>query len=135
MVYKASFNSLKIYEDGVYSAYNLTSNELESLKRRFGSKVNGSNGNYTAFGEASRRVVLQLFVHGRWQPVKFEIRKDLLKVFNSKKLYKKNIEKLDKKLKDMRLQLDVDYDGHDHRWQIVNYNSFLELLSKLIAED
>lgn len=134
-MYKTSFNGLKVCVNGVYSAYNLTQDELNSLKRTFGEiKVNGSNGNYTVYKDAKRSVMLQLFVHQIWRPVEFDIRKDLLSIFRSNKIYTKNIEELSKKLKELRIQLHVDYDHINDRWYIVDYNDFLELLKNLIAE-
>lgn len=133
-MYKTSFNSLKVSVKGVYSAYNLTADELESLKRHFGIKVNGSNGNYTVYKDANRKILLELFVHEKWIPLTFDIRGDLLKLFQSDKIFTKDIEKLSKKLKETRVQLYVKYDYSNNLWSIVDYNSFLELLKSLIAE-
>ncbi len=132
-MYKTSFNGLKVSVEGVYSAYNLSPEELESLKRRFGAdKVNGSNGNYTVYKDAERKVILQLFIHEKWLPINFDIRKDLLKLYNSDRIFEKNIKTLSKKLKDMRLQLHVEYDYRNNLWYIVDYGYFIELLKSLI---
>lgn len=131
-MYKTSFNGLKVYVEGVYSAYNLSQEELESLKRRFGAEnINGSNGNYTVYKHSSRKVILSLFVHERWIPLNFDIRKDLLKLYNSDRIFEKDIKALSKKLKEMRIQLHVDYD-YKHGWQIIDYDNFLELVKTLI---
>lgn len=132
-MYKTSFNGLKVSVEGVYSAYNLSQEELESLKRHFGAdKVNGSNGNYTVYKYACRKVILSLFVHEEWIPLDFDIRRDLLKIYKSDRIFEKNIEILSKKLKEMRIQLHVDYDSKNNFWYIVDYNDFLKLLEKLI---
>lgn len=132
-MYKTSFNGLKISVEGVYSAYNLSKEELESLKRHFGAgKVNGSGGNYTVYKFARRQVILKLFVHEIWIPIDFDIRKDLLKLYNSDRIFEKDIETLSKKLKEMRIQLHVEYDYKNNFWYIVDYKEFLKLLKELI---
>ena len=132
-MYKTSFNGLTISVKGVYSAYNLDQKELESLRRTFGTNsINGSNGNYTVFKDAKRHVYLNLFIHYLWKPISFDIREDLLKLYGSDRLLKKNIDKLSKKLKDMRLELHVEYLSGN--WVIVDYDKFVELLGKLISE-
>ena len=132
-MYRTSFNGLKVLVEGVYSAYNLSPEELSSLKRYFGAdKVNGSNGNYTVYRDAHRRIILELFVHEKWIPINFDIRKDLLRLFNSNRIYTRDIETLSKKLKEMRIQLHVEYDYVNNLWHIVDYDKFLELLKNLI---
>lgn len=136
-MYKTSFNGLEVVVEGVYSAYNLSEKELQNLKRCFGeSKVNGSQGNYTVYKDANRKVLLNLFIHDIWKPISFDIRKDLLQLFNSNKLYKKDIEKISKELKEMRIQLHVDYDPYITGWHIIDtdYDNFLNLLKQIIAE-
>ena len=132
-MYKTSFCGLEVSVKGVYSAYNLTEDELKSLKERFGQNINGSNGNYTVYAHHDRRVNLILFVHGLWQPLSFNIRKDLLKLYGSDRIYKKDVEELSKKLKERRICLHVEYDYSSNRWDIVDYDSFLDLLKELIA--
>ena len=131
---KTSFNGLKVSEDCVYIAYNLTSKELESLKRRFGNRVYSSNGNYMIFQNVNKKIILKLFVHEEWRLVEFDIHKDLLKLFNSEDISEDIVNKLSKKLKEKRLQLNVDYSWKNNTWSISDYNNFLELLKSLIAE-
>ena len=133
-MFKTSFNGLEISVHGVYAAYNLSSGELSSLKRKFEDKVNGSNGNYVAYKNVERKVLLKLFVHEVWLPITFDIRDELLKLYGSSRIYKKDIEYLSKKLKDMRLQLHVDYSFETKKWVIVDYDGFVSLLAKLISE-
>ena len=133
---KTSFNGLTISTKGVYSAYNLTQEEFESLKRTFGlDSINGSNGNYTVFRNAQRRVYLNLFIHDIWQPVSFDIRNDLLKLYKSNKIYQKDIDALSKSLKELRIQIHVEYDYEKKQWSIIDYPKFIELLSQLISEN
>ena len=130
--YKTSFNGLQVSVKGVYSAYNLNDEELESLKRTFGPNcVNGSKGNYTVFKKAQRHVYLNLFIHILWKPVQFDIRNDLLTLFGSERIEKKKIEKLTKKLKNMRIELHVEEVSGS--WNIVDYDKFLDILKVLIA--
>ena len=132
-MYKTSFNGLEVSVKGVYSAYNLTQTELECLKRTFGEKnVNGSNGNYTVYKDSNRKVILKLFVHDLWIPIVFDIRADLLKLYNSNRIYKDKIEALSDKLKEMRIQIHVDYNHDTQKWYIVDYEDFMELLKGLI---
>ena len=132
-MYKTSFNGLKVSVNGVYSAYNLSQEELYSLKRSFGEgNVNGSNGNYTVFKNAKRKVILTLFIHELWIPICFDIRKDLLELYNSDRLYEQDIKALSKKLKTMRIQIHVEYDNLSSSWHIVDYDKFLALLQNLI---
>lgn len=135
MSYKSSFNGLLISVKGVYSAYNLTQDEVESLERTFGANsINGSNGNYTVFKNSQRHVYLNLFIHGLWKPISFDIRNDLLKLYKSHKLYEKDINLLSEKLKEMRIELHVDYDLVKRTWFICDYDKFLKLLADLISE-
>ena len=131
---KTSFNGLKVSEDGVYVAYNITPEELECLKRHFGNRVYGKDGNYIIFENAQRRIVLQLFVHEACSLVEFDIRRDLLKLFNSEEISEDNIKKLSKKLKEKKIQLNVAYSWINNAWSIVDYDNFLELLKGFIAE-
>ena len=133
-VYKSSFNGLEISVKGIYAAYNLSSEDLYSLKRKFDNKVNGSNGNYIAYQNAERKVLLMLFVHDVWIPIVVDIRNDLLKLYGSNRLFKKDIDDLSRRLKEMRLQLKVDFSINTHQWILIDYDSFLETLSNLISE-
>ena len=134
MSYKTSFNGLSISIKGVYSAYNLSQEELESLRRTFGPNcINGSNGNYTVFKDAKRHVFLNLFVHSIWKPISFDIREDLLKLCGSGKIFQKDIDYLSKKLKELRIELHVDYISGN--WFIIDYDKFLELIHELISEN
>ena len=91
-MYKTSFNGLSVSVKGVYSAYNLSQNEYESLKRAVGAdNINGSNGNYTVFQNAKRQVLLKLYIHDFWTPVAFDIRSDLLKLYKSNRIYEEKI--------------------------------------------
>ena len=132
-MYKTSFNGLEISVKGVYSAYNLTPEELSSLKRLFGeSNVNGSGSNYTVYKNHERKVFLKLFIHDIWKPISFDIRNDLLILFNSNRIFKKKIESISKELKNRRICLYVDYDISTNSWFIVKYDEFLNLLSEII---
>lgn len=131
---KTSFNSLKVSEDGVYTAYDLNSEELESLKRYFGDRVKGSDGNYTIYENVNRRIVLKLFVHEAWKLIEFDIRRDLLDLFNSNEISEDTIKKLSEKLKEKRVQIDVDYSWINNTWSISNHTALLELLKSCIAE-
>ena len=134
-MYKTSFCSLEIHVEGVYSAYNLTETEVEDLKKHFGERnINGSGVNYTVFKNAYRKVLLTLFVHGLWKPIQFDIRKTLLDLYESERLYKKDVEYLSKKLKDMRIQLHVEYSHETGMWYISDYEHFVVVLRDLIAE-
>ncbi len=134
-MYKTSFNGLSVSVKGVYSAYNLTQEEFESLARTFGIKnINGANGNYTVFQNAKRKVLLKLFVHDFWVPIAFDIREDLLRLYKSKRIYEDKINDLSKKLKKMRIQLHVEYDSKIKMWKIVDYDEFLKTLEVLILE-
>lgn len=134
-MYKTSFNNLEISVEGVYSAYNLSQSELEDLTRKFGPRnINGSNGNYTIYKNAKRSVYLTLFVHEIWLPIKIDIREVLLRLYDSERLYKKNIENLSKALKKMRIQLHVDYNWTSNFWYITDFEAFIQILQKLIAE-
>lgn len=134
-MYKTSFNGLEIHVEGVYSAYNLTSHEIADLTKTFGARnINGSGGNYTVFKNAVRKVNLKLFVHGLWKPMVFDIRDTLLDLYGSDKIYKKNIEYLSKRLKDMRIQLHVEYCRQTGTWYIQDYEQLVEVLRDLISE-
>jgi len=134
-MYKTSFNGLVISTHGIYSAYNLTQDEVASIIWKFGvNNINGSNGNYTIFKDAKRKVLLQLYVHDIWLPITFDIRDDLLKIYKSNKIYKKNIDFLSEKLKEMRIQIHVEYDSTNKTWSIVDYPKFLELIKEIISE-
>ena len=131
---KTSFNGLKVSVSGIYKVYNLTQDELESLKRRFGSKVKEDNAILTVHDNVSKRINLELFVHEMWAPVSFDIYGDLSRILNSSDISEQTIEKLSKQLEEMQIQLQVDYDWGSNFWSIVNYDEFLELLKSLIAE-
>ena len=134
-MYKTSFNGLSISVKGVYSAYNLTREEFESLTRAFDTNcINGSSGNYTIFQNAQRKVLLKLFVHELWIPVVFDIRDDLLRLYNSGRIYEEKIVDLSKRLKKLRIQLHVVYNEDAKEWEIVDYKGFLEILKILISE-
>ena len=134
IMFKTSFNGLEKFQKGIYSAYNLNQEELESLKRKFGpNSINGSNGNYTVYRDAKRQVILKLFVHDIWLPITFDIRDDLLNLYGSNKIYKDDINRISKKLKEMRIQLHVEY--YDEAWHIIDYDKFLKLLKQIISEE
>ena len=134
-MYKTSFNGLSVSVKGVYSAYNLSQNEYESLKRAVGAdNINGSNGNYTVFQNAKRQVLLKLYIHDFWTPVAFDIRSDLLKLYKSNRIYEEKIMDLSKKLKKMRIQLHVEYNPKIQKWEIIDYPGFLRILEELISE-
>ena len=135
--FKTSFNGLEVSVTGVYSAYNLSQEEFEILKRTFGAQnINGSNGNYTVFKNAKRKVLLKLFVHESWTPIVFDIRNDLLRLYKSNKLYKDKILDLSKKLKQMRIQLRVMYNYNTKQWTIIekDYQELLKTIEFLISE-
>ncbi len=133
-MYKSSFNGLEISVKGVYHVYNLSQEELEIIRRTFGvDSINGSNGNYTIFKNAERHVYLRLFIHDLWKPIQVDIRDDLLVLYKTGRIYKKDIDYLSKRLHDMRLQLHVEYiSGY---WSIVNYHEFIELVAQIISEN
>ena len=134
-MYKTSFCSLEIIVEGVYSAYNLTENEIEDLIKTFGKRnINGSGGNYTIFKNADRKVILKLFVHGLWRPMTFDIRQTLLDLYDSDKLYKRNVEYLSKRLKEERIQLHVEYSRQTGVWYISDFDKLIEVLRDLIDE-
>lgn len=134
-MWKTSFNGLKVVVDGIYSVYNLTFNDLKDLERKFGSEnVNGSGGNYTVFRDHDRKVVLSLFVHGIWKPISFDVRKDFLELFESKRIFTKNIEIISKELKERRICLHVDFNPITKTWYIIgeDYEGFLNLVKQII---
>ena len=110
MSYKASFNGLESEVRGVYSAYNLTSQEIEYITKRFYGKVNGSGSSYTIYYKSKRYLWLKLFVHEIWMPIKIDIREDFLKLTKSNKIFEKNVIAISKKLKERRIELHVSYD-------------------------
>ena len=135
-IYKTSFNGLEVSVKGVNSAYNLSQEELESLRRTFGiQNVNGSNGNYTVFKDAYRRVLLKLFVHDVWVPITFDIRPELLQLYKSNRLYESDIHDLSKKLKKLRIQIRVKC-LPTKGWVMLDtdYNVLKKTLEALIAE-
>ena len=131
---KTSFNGLKVSEDGVYTAYDLTPEELESLKRHFGNRMKGSDGNYTICETSYRRVILKLFVHEARRLIEFDIRRDLLDLFNCNQISADTVKKLEEKLMEKRVRIDVDYSWSNNTWSISNHNAFIELLKSCIAE-
>ena len=135
-MFKTSFNGLEVFVDGVYNAYNLTSEELSDLKRTFKDRVNGSKGNYTVYRDHIRKVNLTLFVHGPWIPIQFDLRKDILELFNSEKIYKGKIEIISKNLKERRICIHVKYDYTINRWSIVDddYTYLLNTIKEIIDE-
>ena len=132
MIYKTSFNGLELSVHGVYSAYNLTPDELKSLKNRFPDKINGSGSNYTVYCNAERHLWLKLFVHEVWIPIRFDLRRDFLELTNSKKIFTKDIEKISKELKNRRIEIQVDYNIGNNTWSIVNYERLLNLIKELV---
>lgn len=131
---KTSFNGLTVVKQGVHHAYDLTPKELESLKRHFGDRVIGSNGNYTVFENPNTRIFIQLFVHKAWKILQFDIRKDLLNLFNTDEISVNTVEQLSKKLFEKRIQVHVNYNWNTNSWSISDYDEFLELLKNSIAE-
>ena len=91
MSYKTSFNGLESEVRGVYSAYNLTPQEIEDINKRFYGKINGSGSNYTIYYKSKRCLWLKLFVHEIWIPIKIDIREDFLKLTKSNKVFEKDI--------------------------------------------
>ena len=132
MSYKTSFNGLEIETRGVYSAYNLTPQEIEEIQKRFYGKVNGSGSNYTIYHNSKRYLWLKLFVHGLWIPNKIDIREDFLKLTESNKVFERDIIAISKKLKEQRIELHVIYNHNTKSWFLEDYDSFLETLKKLI---
>ncbi len=134
-MWKTSFNGLKVSVEGVYTAYNLSPEELDSLKLTFEKpKVIDSSGIFTVFKLNNEKVLLQLFVHGPWILIELDIRDDLLRLFKSDKINPKDIESLSKKMIDKRIQIEVDYNWRNNTWFIVDRNKFFNTLSNLIAE-
>lgn len=132
MSYKTSFNGLQIETRGVYSAYNLTPQEIEAIQKRFYGKVNGSGSNYTIYHNSKRYLWLRLFVHELWIPIKIDIRKEFLELTKSNKIFEKDIIEISKKLKEQRIELHVVYNHNTKSWFLEDYDSFLETLKKLI---
>ncbi len=132
MSYKTSFNGLEIETRGVYSAYNLTPQEIEEIQKRFYGKVNGSGSNYTIYHNSKRYLWLKLFVHELWKPIKIDIREDFLKLTKSNKVFERDIIAISKKLKEQRIELHVIYNHNTKSWFLEDYDSFLETLKKLI---
>ncbi len=132
MSYKTSFNGLEIETRGVYSAYNLTPQEIEEIQKRFYGKVNGSGSNYTIYHNSKRYLWLKLFVHGLWIPIKIDIREDFLKLTKSNKVFERDIIAISKKLKEQRIEFHVIYNHNTKSWFLEDYDSFLETLKKLI---
>ena len=132
MVYKTSFNGLEVETLGVYKAYNLTPQEVESLRIRFHNKINGSGSNYAVYCNAKRYLWLKLFVHDVWIPIKLDIRKDFLAFSKADRIFEKDIRKASKELMEMRLELHVDYDLRTNSWTLVNKEDFLKLLESLL---
>ena len=132
MSYKTSFNGLESEVRGVYSAYNLTPQEIEDINKRFYGKINGSGSNYTIYYKSKCCLWLKLFVHEIWIPIKIDIREDFLKLTKSNKVFEKDIIAISKKLKEQRIELHVSYDFNTNSWILENYDSFLETLKELI---
>ena len=135
-MYKTSFNGLDVFVEGVYSAYNLTQEELTDLKRTFRGKVNGSKGNYTVYRDHVRRVNITLFVHDLWIPIRFDLREDLLKLSNSDKIYTEKIKLISKELKERRICIHVDYNYCCNRWSVIeeDYIYLMKTIKEIIDE-
>lgn len=136
MLYKTSFNGLQIETKGVYSAYNLTPDELECFRRYFHGNINGSGSNWTSFDTAERHVWLKLLVHNVWIPIRFDIREDLLKITSSKRIYEKDIQMVSERMKNQRLQLRVLYDNSSNKYSICeqDWEKFWNLLKIFIEK-
>ena len=106
--------------------------EYKALFMKFNGQINGSNGNYAIYNNARRYLWLNLFVHDRWEPIRFDIRNDFLKATNGKKIYEEAIKKISKLLAKERLFLYVDYDPKTNTYTLLNKDSFLEILVKLL---
>ena len=134
MMYRASFNGLSVESRGVYKVYNITSEEYLFLYKKFNGKINGSNGNYTIYDDAHRYLWLKLFVHDQWKPIKIDIRNDFLRVTGSQKIYEADIKKISKILTKERLFLYVCYDSKNNTYALLDKDSFLEVLAKLLKQ-
>ena len=134
MIYRTSFNSLTVEVQGVYKVYNVNSEEYKVLFRKFNGQINGSNGNYAIYNNASRHLWLNLFIHDKWEPIRFDIRKDFLRATKSKKIYEEDIRKISKLLAKDRLFLYVDYDPKTNTYTLLNKDTFLEMLVKLLEQ-
>lgn len=132
MNYRTSFNGLQVEVKGVYSAYNLTSEEIEDIRKRFNNQINGSNSNYTIYFSAERHVWLKLFVHTVWIPIRFDIRKDLLELTHSDKIYEKDVLRISKELKDMRIELHVSYNAIKNSWILEDREFLIETLKDIL---
>lgn len=134
MIYRTSFNSLQVECQGVYKVYNVSKEEYKALFRKFNGQINGSNGNYAIYNNARRYLWLNLFVHDRWEPIRFDIRNDFLKATKGKKIYEEAIKKISKLLAKERLFLYVDYDSKTNTYTLLNKDTFMEILVKLLEQ-
>lgn len=134
MIYRTSFNSLQVECQGVYKVYNVSKEEYKALFRKFNGQINGSNGNYAIYNNARRYLWLNLFVHDRWEPIRFDIRNDFLKATKGKKIYEEVIKKISKLLSKERLFLYVDYDPKTNTYTLLNKDTFMEILVKLLEQ-
>lgn len=132
MIYRTSFNGLTVECTGVYKVYNVSNEEYNLLLRKFNGQINGSNGNYAIYNNAQRHLWLNLFVHDQWKPIRFDIRNDFLKATKRKKIYEDDIRRISKLLVEDRLFLYVDYNPNENTYTLLNKDTFLEMLVKLL---
>ena len=134
MMYRASFNGLSVESRGVYKVYGITREEYMLLYKKFNNKINGSKGNYTIYDDAHRYLWLKLFVHDQWKPIKIDIRADFLKATNSQKIYEADIKRISNILTKERVFLYVSYNPDDNTYALLDKDSFLAVLAKLLKQ-
>lgn len=125
-MYRASFNGLSVESRGVYKVYGITREEYMLLY--------GSKGNYTIYDDAHSYLWLKLFVHDQWKPIKIDIRADFLKATNSQKIYEADIKRISNILTKERVFLYVSYNPDDNTYALLDKDSFLAVLAKLLKQ-
>lgn len=133
MIYRASFNGLSVETKGVFKVYNISKEDYGFLYRKFNGQINGSKGNYAIYNNAHRYLWLKLFVHDRWEPIKFDIREAYLRVTGNQKVYEADIEKLSNLLTSARFILHVKYE-EKFGYTLVDEERFLVLIRKLLSQ-
>lgn len=128
MLYKASFQKLSYLLDGLYVAYDLSSDEKASLMSRF-SKTTSLDSNYLIFDSVNDRIFVELFIHDYWIPKKFDIKNDIVDLLG-RGISESETKKVSNFLASQALVLYVDYNITNNTWAL-SEKSKLELLSKI----
>ena len=130
--YKASFNGLGVEFKGVYKAYNLTPEEIVSIRKHFCDQISDSKTSYTVSCVVENHLWLTLFIHELWEPIRFDIKKDYLKLTHSDEISKNDIERISASIEKLNISLYVSYNYYNNTWTIKDYDRFLEVLKSLL---